>query len=285
MMSLLRLIAEPAGKITAGQALFFDGVSMRDLLALSKSEIRRVRGREIGFVFQDPLTSLNPVMTIGQQITETLTEHMGLSQSQAFKQALELLEYVGIPDPPKRIHNYPHQFSGGMRQRAMIAIAISCMPKILIADEPTTALDVTVQAQIVDLVARLRKDLHTAVIWITHDLGVVAGMADRVMVMYGGQVAERAYVDELYSRPQHPYTIGLLGALPRMDAIENRRLVSIKGSPPDLLDLPRHCPFSFRCPYAFQRCWDEIPPLLTVGFRHKLSCFYDVAGGKPRDAA
>jgi oligopeptide transport system ATP-binding protein len=285
MLSLLRLIPNPPGKVTAGQALFFNGASIRDLLALPMSEVRRIRGSEIGMIFQDPLSSLNPVLTIGEQIAEGLIEHKGLTRSQAHKQTVELLDYVGISDAHKRAGSYPHQFSGGMRQRVMIAIAISCMPKILIADEPTTALDVTVQAQIVDLVARLRKELNMAVIWITHDLGVVAGMADRVMVMYGGQVAERAYVDELYNRPQHPYTIGLLGALPSLDASVNRRLVSIKGSPPDLFEPPRHCPFAFRCTYAFQHCWEDNPGLITVGFRHKLGCFFDVDQGRPRDGS
>jgi oligopeptide transport system ATP-binding protein len=285
MLSMLRLIPEPPGRIKSGQALFYDGIQVKDLLTLSKAEIRKVRGKEIGFIFQDPLTSLNPVITVGEQIGESLIEHTGVNRAKAHSQSLELLDYVGIPDPKKRINNYPHQFSGGMRQRVMIAIAISCMPRLLIADEPTTALDVTVQAQIVDLVSRLRKELHMSVIWISHDLGVVAGMADRVMVMYGGQVAERAYVDKLYKEPQHPYTIGLLGALPSINQAQPKRLVSIQGSPPDLLDYPVHCPFAFRCGYAFQRCWEENPPLSSVGFRHKLSCFYDVNQGRPRDAS
>jgi oligopeptide transport system ATP-binding protein len=283
MLSILRMIPEPPGKVTQGQALFFDGITTRDLLSLSKSKIRQVRGSEIGFIFQDPLTSLNPVLTIGQQISESLVEHKGMSESQARKRTLELLDLVGISEGRRRYNNYPHQFSGGMRQRVMIAIAIACLPKILIADEPTTALDVTVQAQIVELVAKLKVELNMAVIWITHDLGVVAGMADRVMVMYGGQVVERAIVDELYVRPQHPYTRGLLGALPRADELESRRLVSIEGTPPDLYAEPSHCQFAFRCPYAFERCWQEIPPLLTIGKRLRVACFYDVNQGKPRD--
>jgi oligopeptide/dipeptide ABC transporter ATP-binding protein len=285
MLSLIGLVAAPAGRIVGGEALFYNGKTTRDLLKLPKPELRRLRGSEIGIVFQDPLTSLNPVLTIGEQIGEGLIEHKGLSKKQAEAQSLDLLEYVGIPDPKKRIKNYPHQFSGGMRQRVMVAIAISCMPKILIADEPTTALDVTVQAQIVELVTRLRGELNMAVIWITHDLGVVAGMADRVMVMYAGQVAERSYVPPLYDHPQHPYTIGLLGALPSLVDEENRRLVSIKGAPPDLLEEPTHCLFAFRCPFAFERCWAEIPPLITVAHRHKVACFYDVENGKPRDVA
>jgi len=283
MLSLIGLVAEPAGRVVGGEALFYNGISVRDLLKLSKAELRRVRGSDIGMIFQDPLTSLNPIMTIGEQISEAIVAHKGVSMSQARAQTLELLDYVGIPDPHRRIQAYPHQFSGGMRQRVMIAIAISCMPKILIADEPTTALDVTVQAQIVDLVAQLRKELHMAVIWITHDLGVVAGLADRVMVMYGGQTAERAYVDPLYNNPQHPYTIGLLGALPSLTGDESQRLVSIVGTPPDLLEPPAHCLFAFRCPYAFERCWQQVPPLITVGVRHKVSCFYDVGKGAPRD--
>ena len=285
MLSLMGLIPQPPGKIVNGQALYFDGSTQRDLLALSKEELRQVRGREIGMVFQDPLTSLNPVMTIGQQISESLVEHMRMSSAEAYQRTLKLLEYVDIPDPQKRYGNYPHQFSGGMRQRVMIAIAIACMPKILIADEPTTALDVTVQAQIVELVAQMRAELKMAVIWITHDLGVVAGIADRVMVMYGGHVAERAYVDDLYKHPKHPYTVGLLGALPRMDEDTARRLVSIEGSPPDLYKQPTHCQFAYRCPFAFDRCWAEIPPLITVGYRHKLACFYDIDQGRPRDVA
>jgi oligopeptide/dipeptide ABC transporter ATP-binding protein len=283
MLSLLGLVAAPAGRVVAGEALFFNGVSSRDLLKLSKAEMRQVRGREIGIIFQDPLTSLNPVMTVGEQIGESIITHLGVSKSQARKQTLDLLDYVGIPDPHRRIQAYPHQFSGGMRQRVMIAIAISCMPMMLIADEPTTALDVTVQAQIVELVSRLRKDLHMAVIWITHDLGVVAGMADRVMVMYAGQTAERATVDALYTNPQHPYTIGLLGALPSLTGEDDKRLVSILGTPPDLLEPPAHCLFAYRCPHAFERCWQEVPQVIDVGTRHEVACFYDVGKGGPRD--
>ncbi len=283
MMSVLQMIPRPPGRIAGGQAIFFDGLTSRDLLTLSESEIRHVRGGQIGFIFQDPLTSLNPVLTIGAQIAESLTEHMNMSSDEARQRTIELLEYVGIPGAAQRYDNYPHQFSGGMRQRVMIAIAIACSPRLLVADEPTTALDVTVQAQIVDLVSHLRSEMGMAVIWITHDLGVVAGMADRVMVMYGGQVAERARVDDLYEQPQHPYTIGLLGALPRLDEHQNRRLTSIEGFPPDLLTAPRHCQFAWRCPFAFERCWAEIPPLIPVGQRHRVACFYDLERGRPRD--
>jgi oligopeptide/dipeptide ABC transporter ATP-binding protein len=284
MLSLIGLVAEPAGRVVAGEALFFNGVSIRDLLKLSKAELRHVRGREIGMIFQDPLTSLNPVMTIGEQIGEAIVAHMGVTMSQARKQTLDLLEYVGIPDPHRRIQSYPHQFSGGMRQRVMIAIAISCMPMILIADEPTTALDVTVQAQIVDLVSRLRKDLHMAVIWITHDLGVVARLAQRVIVMYAGYIIEEALVKELYAHPTHPYTIGLLGSLPSLTTDERKRLTAIPGLPPVLLEKPVGCPFAVRCHYAFERCQHENPPLLSIGGTHRAACWWDVQEGRPRNA-
>jgi oligopeptide/dipeptide ABC transporter ATP-binding protein len=283
MMSLLRMIPMPPGEIAGGEAMFFDGTRSRDLIQLSPAEIRSVRGHEIGFIFQDPLTSLNPVLTIGLQISESLSEHLGMSGEEARQRTIELLELVGIPGASQRYNDYPHQFSGGMRQRVMIAIAIACMPTLLIADEPTTALDVTVQAQIVELVQHLKSELSMSVIWITHDLGVVAGMADRVMVMYGGQVVERARVDDLYELPNHPYTIGLLSALPRMDAAESSRLASIEGFPPDLLAAPGHCPFAWRCSHAFERCWQAIPPLNMIGPRHEVACFYDVERGRPRD--
>jgi oligopeptide/dipeptide ABC transporter ATP-binding protein len=284
MMSLLGLIPCPPGKIEAGEALFTVDNSTRDLLQLSVEELRKVRGGQIGFVFQDPISTLNPIMTIGEQIAETLTRHLMLSREQARERTIKLLGNVGIPDPELRYKAYPFQFSGGMRQRVVIAIAIACTPKIIIADEPTTALDVTVQAQIVDLFGRLREELGVAIIWITHDLGVVAGIADRVLVMYGGRPVEIASVDELYENPQHPYTLGLLGALPRLDTRESRRLVSIRGAPPDLLIPLQHCPFAWRCDYAFDRCWEEIPPLLTVAVRHQSACFYDLEKGGPRDA-
>ncbi len=282
MMSILGLIPSPPGKIERGEAIFFDGREQRDLLKLSPQELRQVRGGQIGFVFQDPISSLNPVLTIGEQIAETLTKHVGLSREEARAQTLKLLARVGIPDPELRYKNYPHQFSGGMRQRVMIAIAIACSPEIVIADEPTTALDVTIQAQIVELFQQIQAEIGMAVIWITHDLGVVAGLADRVLVMYGGRVAEIAPVDELYEHPQHPYTLGLLGALPRLDATESKRLVSIKGTPPDLLIPLKHCPFAWRCEYALEQCWQEIPRLAPVGPRHQVACFYDLDRGGPR---
>jgi oligopeptide transport system ATP-binding protein len=283
MMSLLRLIPRPPGRIESGEAIFRDGRVERDLLKLSRSEIRHIRGNQIGFVFQDPMSSLNPLLTIGQQIAESLVEHRRVSPQVARRQTIELLEHVGIAGAADRYNNYPHQFSGGMRQRVMIAIAIACSPKILIADEPTTALDVTVQAQIVELARRLRQELGLAVIWITHDLGVVAGLADRVLVMYGGTVVEEACVDDLYENPQHPYTIGLLRALPRLDETGSGRLESIEGTPPDLLVELHHCPFAPRCPYVFDRCWQERPPLYPAGDRHYTACFYDVNEGKPRN--
>jgi oligopeptide transport system ATP-binding protein len=283
MLSLLRLLREPPAKIEGGEAIFFDGLSQRDLLKLSKPEMRGIRGGKIGFIFQDPMTSLNPVMTVGGQISESLVEHLGMTQEQANIRTIELLEQVGIPGAKQRYNNYPHQFSGGMRQRVMIAMAVACNPQIVIADEPTTALDVTVQAQIVDLMKRLQAALGIALIWITHDLGVVAGMADQVLVMYAGQPVEQAPVDKLYERPQHPYTIGLLGALPRLGETGAKRLISIKGAPPDLLAAPQHCQFAWRCPFAFDRCWQEVPPPVEVEPRHYARCFYDVENRRPRD--
>ena len=283
MMSLLRLLPEPPARIEDGKALFADNGNKIDLLKLSKEQMRRIRGKKIGFIFQDALTALNPVMTIGQQINESLVEHVGIHREEARKRTIELLKRVGIPGAKQRYDNYPHQFSGGMRQRVMIAVAIACNPKIVIADEPTTALDVTVQAQIIDLARKLREELKIAVIWITHDLGVVAGMADRVLVMYAGSPVEIAAVDDLYEHPQHPYTVGLLGALPVMGNVASKRLVSIEGSPPDLLEQPRHCQFAWRCPSAFERCWQAIPVLQKVGQQHYTACFYDLDNGKPRE--
>ncbi|MBE9538380.1 MAG: ABC transporter ATP-binding protein [Proteobacteria bacterium] len=282
MMSLLGLIPMPPGKIETGTAFFNGDDGRHDLLQMSPEKLRDVRGGQIGFVFQDPISTLNPILTVGEQISEVLTRHV-MSKSDAKEATLKLLTQVGIPDPELRYNAFPFQFSGGMRQRVVIAIAIACTPKIIIADEPTTALDVTVQAQIIDLFKRLRSALDVAVIWITHDLGVVAGIAERVLVMYGGRPVEIALVNDLYEHPQHPYTVGLLRALPRMDAQESDRLVSIKGSPPDLLIPVKHCSFAWRCEYAFDRCWQQIPPLITVGEQHQISCFYDLDKGGPRD--
>jgi oligopeptide transport system ATP-binding protein len=283
VMSILGLIPSPPGKVEGGHAYFTGKYGRCDLLKLTPAELRNVRGGQIGFVFQDPISSLNPLLTIGEQISETLLKHLGISREEAKKKTNKLLEQVGIPDPKVRYNNYPHQFSGGMRQRVMIAIAIACNPAIIIADEPTTALDVTIQAQIIDLFQQLRSEIGLTVIWITHDLGVVAGLADRVLVMYGGRSVEIALVDDLYSRPQHPYTIGLLGALARLDIRESKRLVSIEGVPPDMLIPTTHCSFAPRCPYAFEHCWQEIPPPIAVGKQHWTSCFYDLNKRRPRD--
>jgi len=276
VLSLMRLIPEPPGKIVGGQAIF----QGKDLLRMSPEEIRRVRGAQIGMAFQDPMTSLNPVLTIGRQLTEALELHKGMSRQEARHRAAELLSIVGIPQPTERLSDYPHQFSGGMRQRVMIAMALSCMPQLLIADEPTTALDVTIQAQIVDLVKRLRDEIGMAIIWITHDLGIVAGLAKRVIVMYAGFIIEEAPVKELYAEPRHPYTLGLLGSLLRPDETEHRRLVSIEGLPPDLLGLPRGCPFVPRCVYAVARCWEENPALVAVSQGHKKACWVDAPQGR-----
>ncbi len=272
VMSLIRLIPSPPGKIVGGEVLF-DG---QDLLKMSDNEIRSVRGNKIGMIFQDPMTSLNPVLTIGRQITEALQLHLGMNKAQARARAVELLELVGIPSAADRLDDYPHQFSGGMRQRVMIAIGLSCNPQLLIADEPTTALDVTIQAQIVDLVKKLRDELGMAIIWITHDLGVVAGLADRMVVMYAGMIVEEAGVKDLYANPRHPYTLGLLGSLPRLDKVTGEKLESIEGLPPDLIALPQGCPFYARCKYRIDKCKTENPPLHSVEVGHRIACWIDV---------
>jgi oligopeptide transport system ATP-binding protein len=228
------------------------------------------------------MTSLNPVLTISRQITEALELHMGMDKHQAKNRAIELLEMVNIPEAGQRIDDYPHQFSGGMRQRVMIAMALSCMPQILIADEPTTALDVTIQAQIVELVKRLRDELGMAIVWITHDLGVVAGLAEKVIVMYAGSIVEQAPVHDLYGTPSHPYTIGLLGSLPRVDLVRDDRLTSIEGMPPDLIALPDGCPFAARCDFVIDRCLTDVPPLMQVAPGHKSACWIDVNTGRER---
>jgi len=278
MLSVLRLIPSPPGKIAAGKAIFFG----QDLLQMSNEEIRHVRGAQISMVFQDPMTSLNPVLTIGMQLTESLILHLGMHKQQALGRSAELLEMVGIPKAKDRLSDYPHQFSGGMRQRVMIAMALSCSPQILIADEPTTALDVTIQAQIIELVKRLRDELGMAIIWITHDLGVVAGMAQRVLVMYGGYIIEEALVNELYSNLHHPYTIGLMGSLPRLDEEGHHRLVSIDGQPPILYEKPNNCPFEPRCTYAIERCKKENPPLEMIAQDHRVACWVDTKTGSAR---
>ncbi len=275
VLSVMRLIPSPPGKIVAGEVIF-EG---QDLLQLSESEMRRVRGNRIAMVFQDPMTSLNPVLTIFQQIGEALQLHLGMNKAQAHKRAVELLELVGIPGAENRLHDYPHQFSGGMRQRVMIAMGLSCNPRLLIADEPTTALDVTIQAQIVELVKRLKKEIGMSVIWITHDLGVVAGIAERVIVMYAGGIVEEAEVHELYGNPLHPYTLGLLQSIPRMDRKRKERLDPIEGLPPDLINLPPGCPFAPRCKYRIDRCTEERPELREVAPGHKIACWVDVREG------
>ncbi|OQY82421.1 MAG: peptide ABC transporter ATP-binding protein [Anaerolineae bacterium UTCFX3] len=281
MLSVLGLIPNPPGRVVAGTAKF----AGHDLLKMTNEEIRHVRGSQISIVFQDPMTSLNPVLTIGKQLTEPLALHLGMTKKQAETRAAELLGMVGIPNAMERLKDYPHQYSGGMRQRVMIAMALSCSPQILIADEPTTALDVTIQAQITDLVKRLRQELGMAVIWITHDLGVVAGLAHRVVVMevmYGGFIIEEASVGELYANPSHPYTIGLLGSLPRVDAKQHDRLFSIEGLPPVLYQKPHACPFAPRCKWALERCWKENPALESITPEHRVACWVDTKTGRPR---
>jgi len=274
----MRLIPHPPGRIVGGEILF-DG---RDLRSIPDEEMRHVRGKRIAMIFQDPMTSLNPFMRIGKQPEELTRLHLGLDASAARKHAIEMLDTVGIPDPAARIDDYPHQFSGGMRQRVMIAMALSCNPQILIADEPTTALDVTIQAQIIELVKKLRDELGMTVIWITHDLGIVAGLAQRVLVMYAGYIIEEAPVKELYMHPLHPYTLGLLKSLPRVNSRERHRLNAIPGLPPLLLEQPVACPFSPRCPYVHDRC-QENPPLVQVDIKHRVACWWDVQAGRSRD--
>jgi oligopeptide transport system ATP-binding protein len=269
----MRLVAQPPGEY-AGGSVFFEE---RDLLAAHESEMRKVRGGQIGMIFQDPMTCLNPTMTVGKQIAEGLKIHMKMTDSQARNRAISLLEQVGIPDVANRINSFPHQFSGGMRQRVMIAIALACNPKLLIADEPTTALDVTVQAQILELITGICNEFGTALILITHDLGVVAGMTDRVIVMYAGKVAEEAKTEELFANPRHPYTIGLLNSVPRLDESREMELRTIEGTPPDLLHPPTGCRFMPRCYFAHNRCRQE-PPLASIAGNeaHTKACWYDV---------
>ncbi|HLF02726.1 MAG TPA: ABC transporter ATP-binding protein [Anaerolineales bacterium] len=272
MLSIMRLIPSPPGRIVGGKIMF----QGRDLLQLNKNEMRKVRGKEIAMIFQDPMTSLNPVLTISQQMSETLQVHLRLDRAAARARALDLLKLVGIPDAVNRLDDYPHQFSGGMRQRVMIALSLSCHPKLLIADEPTTALDVTIQAQITALVKRLRNETGMAVIWITHDLGIVAGMVDRIVVMYAAHIMESAPVRDLYADPRHPYTLGLLGAVPRLDTAGSKRLHPIPGLPPDLANPPKGCPFVPRCPYRMEKCFNEKPPLRPVAQGHATACWLDV---------
>ncbi len=269
MLSIMQLIPDPPGKIVSGE-IFFRG---QDLLKLSTKEIRRVRWAKIAMVFQDPLASFNPVLTVGFQISEALHLHERMTRARARERALELLNLVGISNPVGRLNEYPHQFSGGMRQRAMIAMALSCNPHLLIADEPTTALDVTIQAQIIELVKGLQRQLGMAVIWITHDLGVIARLAQRVLVMYAGCIVEEARVKDLYVSTRHPYTIGLLGSLPRGEEAPGEKLFSIPGQPPDLLSSTEGCPFAPRCNYVVERCRQENPPLEMIAEQHRVACW------------
>jgi oligopeptide transport system ATP-binding protein len=278
MMSIMRLIPIPPGEIARGTAMYRGN----DLFKISESEMEHVRGKEIAMVFQDPMTSLNPVLTIGRQISESLRVHLGMNKKTARDRTIEMLEQVGIPAAGQRLGDYPHQFSGGMRQRVMIAMSLACAPSLLIADEPTTALDVTIQAQIVELVKRLREQLGMAIIWITHDLGVVAGLAERVFVMYSGFIVEEAKVDDLYEDPSHPYTLALLSALPRVDRRRDRRLNSIPGAPPNLLVAPHGCPFAPRCGFAIERCTIENPSLEPISTGHKIACWVNVHTGGSR---
>jgi oligopeptide transport system ATP-binding protein len=278
MMSILGLIPIPPGEIPIGQA-FFEG---HDLLKHTEKELEKIRGQKIGMIFQDPMTSLNPVLTLGLQLTEALVRHYQLSSEEAKQRAFELMHLVGISDPERRFNNYPHQFSGGMRQRVMIAMMLACNPKLLIADEPTTALDVTIQAQIVDLVLDIRRKIKMSLIWITHDLGVVASVADRVLVMYGGTIVEEAQIDLLYEQPQHPYTLALLAALPKVDQRRSERLKAIPGAPPIIMSELVGCPFAPRCEFVIDRCRQERPKLETIKPDQKAACFVNPYTGEAR---
>lgn len=269
--SIMRLIPSPPSEVKAGE-IRFEG---NDLTKASEKEMEKIRGAEIAMIFQDPMTSLNPTMKIGKQIVEGLIKYQKLSSQEAKKQAIELLRLVGIPSPESRLDQYPHQFSGGMRQRAMIAIALSCNPKVLIADEPTTALDVTIQAQIMDLMRDLQKKTGTSIILITHDLGVVAEMAERVVVMYAGKVIETGTVNEIFYEAKHPYTWGLLASMPRLNQERDQELVPIPGAPPNLLRPPVGCPFTARCPHAMKICAEQMPETTDVSETHQVACWLD----------
>lgn len=281
-LTIMGLIPSPPGRTEGGEVIFRG----RDLLKIPNSQMRLIRGAEIAMIFQDPMTSLNPVLTIGRQITEALKLHLGMNQQQADNRAAELLDMVGIPDPRRRLRSYPHQFSGGQRQRIMIAMALSCNPQLLIADEPTTALDVTIQAEILDLVRKLSRELGMAMIWITHDLGVVAGIADTVQVMYGGRVLERGPIDVVFKDPRNAYTLGLLNSIPRLDQRGGGRLQQIEGSPPDMRNLLPGDPFAPRNPYATERCFQEVPPLLPAPDSHPehlVAAWYDLREARKQE--
>ena len=269
--AIMRLLPEPMpAEIKKDSKIIFDG---KNILDMNEKELRKLRGSDISMIFQDPMTSLNPTMTVGKQIAESLIIHRGMNKAEAMKEAIKMLDLVNIPNADKRVHQYPHEFSGGMRQRAMIAIALACNPKVLIADEPTTALDVTIQAQIMDLIGDLQKKLGTAVMLITHDLGVVADTADRIQVMYAGQVIERGTVEEIFANPQHPYTWALLQSVPRLDTKNKDTLYALNGTPPDLVKPPIGCPFAARCEYCMQICLEEMPEVTNIKNDHQVLCW------------
>ena len=268
-LSVMRLIPDPPGKIVGGEIL----LEGEDILKVGMDDMREIRGAKIAMVFQEPMTSLNPVLTVERQLTETLQLHMGMSRQESRSESVNLLARVGIPDPETRVKQYPHQFSGGMRQRVMIAMALSCNPKLIIADEPTTALDVTIQAQILDLMKALTTEFGVALIVITHNLGVVARYADRVNIMYAGKVIERGSALEIYSNPRHPYTLGLLRSVPRLDLPRREKLDPIEGQPPDLINLPVGCSFRDRCRWAIDKCATEAPELMEAGEGHVSACW------------
>jgi len=268
-LSLMRLIADPPGKIVGGEVLL-DG---EDILKVNMDDMRRIRGAQVSMVFQEPMTSLNPVLTVERQLTETLQLHKRLGKAESRREAVGLLSRVGIPDPESRVKQYPHQFSGGMRQRVMIAMALSCSPKLIIADEPTTALDVTIQAQILELMKALTTEFGVALIIITHNLGVVARYADRVNIMYAGKIIERGSALEIYSNPRHPYTVGLLRSVPRLDLPRRAKLDPIQGQPPDLINLPAGCSFRSRCRWAVDKCATDTPVLTEAGENHLAACW------------
>lgn len=268
--SIMGLIKTPPGEIKAGSQILYKG---KDVLTMSKKEMSEYRGGEVSIIFQDALASLNPTMTVGKQIIENLMMHRDMNKQDAFAESINLLKMVGIPNAEERVKQYPHEYSGGMRQRAMIAIAFACQPNLLIADEPTTALDVTIQAQIMDLIKDLQKKLNTAVILITHDLGVVANIAKRIVVMYSGTIVERGERDDIFYHPKHPYTSALLKAVPRLDLSNKQQLASIEGTPPDLISPPKGCPFSTRCEYCMEICCEEMPEITDFGNGHKAACW------------
>ncbi|MCD6577513.1 MAG: ABC transporter ATP-binding protein [Anaerolineaceae bacterium] len=278
MLSLLRLVPDPPGKIISGSVKF----NNIDLLSAPEKELRAIRGKKISIVFQDPMTYFNPVIQIGKQVAEPYILHNNVSEKEAEERVIEMFSAVGIPKPEERVKDYPHQFSGGMRQRAMIAMALICSPQIIIADEPTTALDVTVQAQIIDMVKKLRDELDMSIIWITHDLGVIAGLAQRVIVMYAGFIIEESPVKDLYTRPLHPYTMGLLDSLPRLDMKKNEKLNVIEGIPPVMYKDTKLCPFAPRCPFVIDKCLNENPPLVKIDDKRSVACWVDVETGRER---